>query len=75
VRLGRRIPGTGAVWALGLSSSAAMMMATKDRFPCTVRDHGLIPLSQTLFLWQSMVTAVVLIVISSPSPTGPRLRR
>ena len=68
--------GTGAVWALGLSSSAAMMMATKGSIPPALfAISGLIPLSQTLFLWQSMLTAVVLIVVSvavaylsAPSP-------
>ena len=50
--------GTGAVWALGLSSSAAMMMATKQSIPPALfAISGLIPLSQTLFLWQSMLTA------------------
>jgi short-chain fatty acids transporter len=57
--------GLGAVWALGLSSSAAMMMATKGAIPPSLfAISGLIPLRQTLFLWQSMVTALVLIVVS-----------
>jgi len=59
--------GTGAVWALGLSSSAAMLMATKGSIPAPLfAISGLIPLSQTLFLWQSMVTALILIVVSVP---------
>ena len=50
--------GLGAVWALGLSSSAAMMMATKRSIPPSLfAISGLIPLTQTLFLWQSMATA------------------
>ena len=57
--------GLGAVWALGLSSSAAMMMATKGALPASLYAiSGLIPLKQTLFLWQSLVTALVLIVVS-----------
>jgi short-chain fatty acids transporter len=57
--------GLGAVWALGLSSSAAMMMATKSSIPPSLfRISGLIPLTQTLFLWPSIVTTVVLIVLS-----------
>ncbi len=57
--------GLGAVWALGLSSSAAMMMATKGAIPPSLYAiSGLIPLRQSLFLWQSMVTALVLIVVS-----------
>ena len=57
--------GLGAVWALGLSSSAAMMMATKGAIPPSLLNiSGLIPLTRTLFLWQSIVTAAVLIVVS-----------
>ncbi|HME32416.1 MAG TPA: TIGR00366 family protein [Terriglobales bacterium] len=57
--------GLGAVWALGLSSSAAMMMATKGSIPPSLfLISGLIPLTQTIFLWQSIVTAIVLIAVS-----------
>jgi short-chain fatty acids transporter len=57
--------GLGAVWALGLSSSAAMMMATKGAIPPSLfLISGLIPLTQTLFLWQSIATTVVLLVLS-----------
>ena len=57
--------GLGAVWALGLSSSAAMMMATKGSIPPALFTiSGLIPLRQSLFLWQSIAMAVVLIVVS-----------
>ena len=57
--------GLGAVWALGLSSSAAMLMATKGAIPPSLfAISGLIPLTQTLFLWQSIVTALVLVVVS-----------
>ena len=46
--------GLGAIWALGLSSSAALMMATKETIPQKLfAISGLIPLSQTLFLWQN----------------------
>ncbi len=72
--------GLGAVWALGLSSSAAMMMATKTAIPPALFTiTGLIPLRQTLFLWQSLVVAAVLIVVSTviaylsaPSPENAR---
>jgi short-chain fatty acids transporter len=72
--------GLGAVWALGLSSSAAMMMATKGAIPPSLLAiSGLLPLTQTIFLWQSIVTAVVLIVVSTlisyfsaPSPEKAR---
>jgi short-chain fatty acids transporter len=57
--------GLGAVWALGLSSSAAMMMATKGAVPPSLLAvSGLIPLRQTIFLWQSLLTAAVLIAVS-----------
>ncbi len=57
--------GTGAVWAMGLSSSAAMMMATKSAMPANLFSiSGLIPLTQTLFLWPSIATTVILIVLS-----------
>src|SRR5579863_1409192 len=57
--------GLGAVWAMGLSSSAAMLMATKSAMPPTLFNiSGLIPLTQTLFLWQSIVTTVILIALS-----------
>jgi short-chain fatty acids transporter len=72
--------GLGAVWALGLSSSAAMMMGTKSTIPPALFNiTGLIPLRQTIFLWQSLVTAAVLIVVSvivaylsAPAPENAR---
>ena len=58
--------GLGAVWALGLSSSAAMLMATRSTIPPSLfAISGLIPLTQTIFLWQSLFTAAVLIVVST----------
>ena len=57
--------GLGATWALGLSSSAAMMMATKSAIPPALfAISGIIPLRQTLFLWPSITIAVVLIIVS-----------
>ena len=57
--------GNCSVWALGLSSSAAMLMATKSAMPPSLfAISGLIPLTQTLFLWQSMFTALVVILVS-----------
>ena len=58
--------GLGAVWALGLSSSAAMLMATKGAIPPSLLNiSGLLPLTQTIFLWPSLVTAAVLIIVST----------
>lgn len=57
--------GLGAVWALGLSSSAALMMATKGAIPPKLYEiSGLIPLSQTLFIWPTLWTIVALFAIS-----------
>ena len=72
--------GLGAVWAMGLSSSAAMLMATKSSMPPSLFNiSGLIPLTQTLFLWQSIVTTAILITVSviiaylsTPSPENAR---
>ncbi len=47
--------GVGSVWALGLSSSAALIMAAPASLPDAIEKiSGVIPLSQTLGLWQSM---------------------
>ncbi len=57
--------GLGAVWALGLSSSAALMMATKGAIPPKLYEiSGLIPLTQTLFIWPTFWTIVALVAIS-----------
>jgi short-chain fatty acids transporter len=58
--------GVGTVWALGLSSSAALMMASRGSIPPAIFSiSGLIPLQHTVFTWQSMVTAAILIVTSA----------
>lgn len=57
--------GLGSVWAFGLSSSAALMQATASAIPAALMPvTGVIPLSQTIFLWQSLLLAAVLISIS-----------
>jgi short-chain fatty acids transporter len=57
--------GLGSVWALGLSSSAALLQATPSAIPPSLLPvTGVIPLRQTIFLWQSLVMAAILIVIS-----------
>jgi short-chain fatty acids transporter len=68
--------GVGSVWALGLSSSAALLMATRGSIPPELfRISGRIPLTQTIFTWQSGFTALVLIIASVgvsylSAPTG-----
>ena len=57
--------GIGTVWALGFSSSAAMLMATKSALPPNLLSiSGVIPLTQTIFLWPSLVMTGVLMAVS-----------
>jgi short-chain fatty acids transporter len=57
--------GLGAVWALGFSSSAALMMATKGSIPPKLFEiSGLIPLTQTLIIWPNFLTILILLVVS-----------
>lgn len=72
--------GLGSVWALGLSSSAALIMAAPSSLPKSLLEiSGVIPLSQTLGLWQSFLTAGVLVALSmaicyysAPAPEDAR---
>ena len=57
--------GLGSVWALGLSSSAALLMATKGSIPPgLLAISGIITLKATLFTWQNLVMIVVLVLLS-----------
>src|SRR5581483_8143939 len=57
--------GNGSVWALGLSSSAALLMATPGSIPANLlKISGVIPLSQTIYTWQSMATVVILLIVT-----------
>ena len=57
--------GACSVWALGLSSSAALLMATPASIPpALLKISGTIPLSQTIYTWQSLATAAILILSS-----------
>lgn len=56
--------GMGSVWALGLSSSAAQLQANPESIPSgLMRITGVIPFRDTIFLWQSMLVAAILIVV------------
>jgi len=58
--------GLGATWAMGLSSSAAQLQANPASLPPALLPiTGVIPFSQTIFLWQSMLIAAVLVVLST----------
>jgi short-chain fatty acids transporter len=57
--------GLGATWAMGLSSSAAQLQANAASLPKTLLPiTGVIPFSETIFLWQSMVITAVLLAVS-----------
>lgn len=57
--------GLGATWALGLSSSAAQLQANAASLPAPLLAiSGVIPFSQTIFLWQSMLLTAILIAVS-----------
>jgi short-chain fatty acids transporter len=68
--------GLGATWAMGLSSSAAQLQANPASIPKSLLAiTGVIPFTETIFMWQSfMVTAVLLVVsitIAISSAPGP----
>ncbi|MCO8165811.1 TIGR00366 family protein [Pseudomonas sp. 21LCFQ02] len=72
--------GLGAVWALGISSSAAQLQANPGSLPPSILAiTGVIPFTETIFLWQSGVILLVLIVLSiivayatAPGPANAR---
>ena len=72
--------GLGAVWALGLSSSAAQLQANPASMPpALLAITGVIPFSQTIFLWQSILLTLILVVVSTSiawfsAPTGAQIR-
>lgn len=64
--------GLGSVWAQGLSGSAALQMATEASLPPAVRTivagggvipGGIVSLAHTIFLWQSLVSVLIEIVV------------
>ncbi|QBB71947.1 short-chain fatty acid transporter [Pseudolysobacter antarcticus] len=73
--------GLGAVWAMGLSSSAAQLQANPASIPASLlKITGVIPFAETLFLWQSLVLTLVLIIVSMliayfSAPRGERALR
>jgi len=57
--------GLGASWAMGLSSSAAQLQANPGSLPKNlVAITGVIPFSETIFLWQSLALTAILIAVS-----------
>lgn len=80
--------GLGSVWAQGLSGSAALQMATPGALPPRIRDivagggivpGGLIAFDHTIFLWQSLLSVVIEILVVGAvmyfaAPTGETVR-
>ncbi len=72
--------GLGAIWAMGLSSSAAQLQANPASMPPgLLAITGVLPFSETIFLWQSFVLTGVLIVVSllicwTTAPSDARAR-
>ncbi|ENU93750.1 TIGR00366 family protein [Acinetobacter vivianii] len=59
------IIGMGATWALGISSSAAQLQANKASLPESIYNlTGVIPFTETIFLWQSLVMTLILVLVS-----------
>lgn len=57
--------GLGAIWAMGLSSSAAQLQANPGSMPPgLLAITGVLPFSQTIFLPQSLILTACLIVAS-----------
>jgi short-chain fatty acids transporter len=57
--------GLGATWAMGLSSSAAQLQANPASVPKSLLAiTGVIPFTETIFMWQSAVITAVLLVVS-----------
>ena len=83
--------GLGSIWAQGLSGSAALQMASPGALQPRIRDivaaqgvvpDGIIGLTHTIFLWQSLVSVLVEIVVvvavmwfATPPPERSRTAR
>ncbi|WP_030484622.1 short-chain fatty acid transporter [Nocardioides aequoreus] len=72
--------GLGAVWALGLSSSAAQLQATPESLPPELLEiTGVLDFGETILTWQSLTMALVLIVVTVAisywsAPSGSAVR-
>ncbi|HEY6642117.1 short-chain fatty acid transporter [Povalibacter sp.] len=57
--------GMGSVWAMGLSSSAAQLQANPASMPPSLLAiTGVIPFTETIFLWQSITLTAVLMAVT-----------
>ena len=56
--------GVSSVWPLGLSSSAAQLQANPGSMPpALLRITGVIPFGETIFLWQSLLIAAIVVSV------------
>ena len=83
--------GLGSIWAQGLSASAALQMATPGALQPQIRDivaaggvvpGGMISFRHTIFLWQSLASVVVEVIVvtmvmwlATPPPSRARTAR
>ena len=57
--------GLGAVWALGMSSSAAQLQATAASLPAELlKITGVLDFGTTIFTWQSLLTCAIIIALT-----------
>ncbi|MFC9894982.1 short-chain fatty acid transporter [Nocardia sp. NPDC127579] len=57
--------GLGAVWALGISSSAAQLQATAASLPpALLKITGVLDFGTTIFTWQSLLMCAIIMVLT-----------
>src|SRR3954471_11787574 len=72
--------GLGAVWALGMSSSAAQLQATKASIPpALLKITGVLDFGTTIFTWQSLLMCAIIIALTAviahfSAPRGAAIR-
>ncbi|WP_327115881.1 TIGR00366 family protein [Nocardia sp. NBC_01730] len=72
--------GLGAVWALGISSSAAQLQATATSLPpALLRITGVLDFGHTIFTWQSLlmcaiIMALTVVVAHFSAPKGAAIK-
>src|SRR6476659_6968029 len=72
--------GLGAVWALGMSSSAAQLQATAASLPpALLKITGVLDFGTTIFTWQSLLTLAILMALTTviahfSAPQGGSIR-
>jgi short-chain fatty acids transporter len=72
--------GLGAVWALGMSSSAAQLQATATSLPpALLKITGVLDFGDTIFTWQSLlmcaiITALTVAIAHFSAPRGAAIK-